>query len=52
MSGKGSKQRPLSVSRSTFEDNWAKIFNTAPQGDSNDNRVHEKEKPRPSKKAR
>jgi len=27
MSGKGDKQRPLSVPRKQFEDNWDKIFN-------------------------
>lgn len=27
MSGKGSRQRPCSVDRKTFEDNWDKIFN-------------------------
>jgi hypothetical protein len=26
MSGKGSKPRPLSVDRKTFNDNWDKIF--------------------------
>jgi hypothetical protein len=26
MSGKGSKPRPLSVPRKTFEDNWDRIF--------------------------
>lgn len=26
MSGKGSKPRPFSVDRKTFEDNWDKIF--------------------------
>lgn len=27
MSGKGSKPRPFSVDRKTFEDNWDRIFN-------------------------
>lgn len=26
MSGKGSRQRPLSVDRKTFDQNWEKIF--------------------------
>lgn len=26
MSGKGSRPRPFSVDRKTFEDNWEKIF--------------------------
>ena len=27
MAGKGSRARPLSVSKSQFDDNWDKIFN-------------------------
>lgn len=27
MAGKGSKARPISVDRKTFESNWDKIFN-------------------------
>lgn len=30
MSGKGSKPRPLSVDRKTFEDNWDRIFGQNP----------------------
>lgn len=26
MSGKGSKQRPLSISKAQFEENWDRIF--------------------------
>ena len=31
MSGKGSKPRPLSVSRKQFDDNWERIFGKKPK---------------------
>jgi hypothetical protein len=37
MSGKGSKPRPFSVDRKTFESNWEKIF-----GKKNNKKVTEK----------
>jgi hypothetical protein len=37
MSGKGSKPRPFSVNRKTFESNWDKIF-----GKNNKKKVTEK----------
>jgi len=37
MSGKGSKPRPFSVDRKTFESNWKKIF-----GKNNKKKVTEK----------
>jgi hypothetical protein len=37
MSGKGSKPRPFSVDRKTFESNWEKIF-----GKKNKNKTAEK----------
>jgi hypothetical protein len=37
MSGKGSKPRPFSVDRKTFESNWDKIF-----GKKNNNKTTEK----------
>jgi len=30
MSGKGSDPRPLSVNKSTFDQNWDRIFGSAP----------------------
>jgi hypothetical protein len=35
--GKGSRPRPLSVSKETFENNWDRIFNNAKK--ENDNQI-------------
>ena len=35
--GKGSRTRPLSVSKETFEDNWDRIFNNAKKENDNQN---------------
>jgi len=47
MAGKGSRARPLSVSKSKFDDNWDRIFgkkeNTVKELDVNNNEKHTNE---------
>lgn len=44
MSGKGSRPRPLSVDRKTFENNWERVFGKKKHGNSKKKLAKQKDK--------